>query len=207
MHFIHVLPDDVIQLRSWTIYDLIDDWIINYSISPGRQIIFFLLSICGIAGIMVWVTMQMTEFPSLSIGFYVFIQIVSLAVTITIHELCHASVILYYGGRPRFGAKWMRGLGPVVYATTRGYFTVYAYRRIAAAPLVIISVLCIVGLFLGIGWWVIVPFIFNSIGAGGDLLSLRALKRYPLDYLIEDTEDGFTAYGNTLSEIVSLNDN
>ncbi len=207
MHFYRTLPDNMVEVRSWTIYDLIDDWVLHSPISPGRQIFFYLISIAGIAGIMVWVTMQMSPFPSLSIGLYVFIQVVLLLSTITIHELCHALVIMHYGGRPRFGAKWMKELGPVVYATTRGFLTVHAYRRIAAAPLIIISLLCVIGLFFGIGWWLIVPFVFNAIGAGGDLLSLRVLKRYPEHYLIKDTEDGFTAFKGTVIEHVNFNSN
>lgn len=183
------------MIRSWTVYQLVDDWILRSVINPGMQITLSLLTVVVIAGAMTWLTMETTAFPAISPGGYAAIQFVLLFVTIVIHELCHAAVILYFGGKPRFGAKWLKGLGPVVYATSDGYFSVPAYRRIAAAPLVIISGLCFTGIFFGIGWWLIIPFIFNAIGAGGDILSLRVLHRYPEWYVIEDTQDGFTAYG------------
>jgi len=204
MHFKQVLPNQTEELRAWSIYDLVDDWILHTAVRPGRQILLYVLCIAGVTGIMVWLTSQITSFPALSIGLYVVIQVGMLFVTITLHELCHAFMIVYYGGTPRFGAKWMKDLGPVVYATTNGYLTVYAYRHIAAAPLIIISILCMVGILFGFGWWVIIPFIFNALGAGGDLLSLRVLKRYPDNYLIQDTEDGFTVYRDQYSEKIGL---
>jgi len=195
MHYYRTLPDGVEMIRAWTIYELVDDWLLRSTMKPGKQIVLSLLTIAGIAGLMTWITLQTTTFPALSIGGYVAIQFMLLFLTIVIHELSHALLILYYGGKPRFGAKWLKNLGPVVYATTNGFFSVHAYRRIAAAPLIIITGLCFTGIFFGIGWWLIVPFIFNAIGAGGDLLSLRVLNRYPSFYLIEDTQDGFTTYG------------
>lgn len=194
-------------IQSWTIYDLVDDWIHHSSIKPGNQILLFLLFVITTAGLMVWLTMQLSSFPPISIGVYVIMQPILLLVTIVFHELCHAYLILYYGGRPQFGWKWMKGLGPVLFATTKGYYTVQAYRRIAAAPLVTISIFCFVGIFFGIGWWLILPFVFNAIGAGGDLLSLRVLKRYPTKYLIEDTQDGFTVYSSGSGNNVSFSSN
>lgn len=200
MHFYGRLPEEAGLVRSWSIYDLVDDWIVRSSVKPEHQILFFLVCIAGAAGVMIWITKDLTSFPEMPLGIYIVLQVVLLFVTIAVHELCHALMILYYGGRPGFGAKWMKGLGPVVYATTKGFFTVHAYRRIAAAPLIIISVMCMIGVFFGAGWWLLVPFIFNAVGAGGDLLSLRVLKRYPSDFIIEDTQDGFSAYKNMISE-------
>lgn len=148
---------------------------------------------------MLGITMQMRPFPAIPVGIILVLQMFSLIITVAVHELCHALVIIAYGGNPEFGWKWMKGLGPVVYATTDGYYTVRAYRQIAAAPLLMISLICTIGVVFGLGWWLIVPFAFNAIGAGGDLLSLRVLHRYRADYLIEDTQDGFQIYSNTIN--------
>lgn len=182
------------EIGSWTIYDLVDDWIRHSSIKPPRQLFVFFTLLSGFALLMLGVTMQITPFPAIPIGIILIIQLLSLLITVVVHEIWHAVFIIAYGGHPKFGWKWMKGLGPVVYATTDGYYSVRAYRHIAAAPLVIISLICIIGMFFGLGWWLIVPFVFNAIGAGGDLLSLRTLQRYPADYLIEDTQDGFKVY-------------
>lgn len=202
MHFYGRLPEEYVFVRSWTIYDLVDDWILHSTEKPGRQIIFYLFGVACIAALMVWGSGNIVSFPDIGAGTYILINIVLLFITIVVHEIAHALVIIYYGGSPRFGAKWLRGLGPVVYVTTDGLFTVHAYKRVAAAPLVIISIACVFGVFLGIGWWLIVPFVFNAIGAGGDLLSLRVLQRYPTEYLIKDTKDGFDAYKIQMHESI-----
>lgn len=207
MYYYRSLPDGTAAVQSWTIYDLVDDWILHSSIKPGNQILIFLLLVMTTAGTMIWIAMQYSQFPPVPVGAYIVMQPILLVVTIVMHELCHAYLILYYGGRPRFGWKWLKGLGPVIFATTKGYYSVRAYRRIAAAPLVAISFFCLAGSFFGIGWWLIFPFLFNAIGAGGDLLSLRVLKRYPPDFLIEDTEDGFTVYRSGSGNEVSLSSN
>jgi hypothetical protein len=194
MHFHRSLPVGFRVVRSWSIYELLDDWILYSSSKSGRQIVAYVLFILVIAGFMTWITLERFPFPAISGVMYAVIQVALLFITVAIHELCHALVIYYYGGYPRFGAKWMKGLGPVMYVTAHGYFTVHAYRRIAISPLVIVSGLCFLTVSTGMGWWVIVPFVFNAVGAGGDILSLRVLKRYPSGYLIEDTQDGFTAY-------------
>jgi hypothetical protein len=194
MHFYRSLPVGFQAVRSWSIYDLVDDWILYSSSKPGRQIAAYVLLILGIAGFMTWITIARSAFPMTSGIAYATLVLASLFITIAIHELCHALVIYYYGGHARFGAKWMKGLGPVIYVTAHGYFTVHAYRYVALAPLVIVSGVCFLTVVVGMGWWAIVPFVFNAIGAGGDILSLRVLKRYPSGYLIEDTQDGFTVY-------------
>jgi hypothetical protein len=199
MHFFRTQPEGMLEIGSWTIYDLVDDWIRHSSIKPGRQLFLFLSLFSGFALLMLGITMQIASFPAIPIGIYIIIQLFSLVITIVLHELCHALFIIAYGGRPMFGWKWMRGIGPVVYATTDGYYNVCAYRHIAAAPLAMISLICIIGVVFGLGWWLIIPFIFNAFGAGGDLLSLRVLQRYPADYLIEDTQDGFKVYRNTVN--------
>jgi hypothetical protein len=94
----------------------------------------------------------------------------------------------------------MNGLGPVVYVTTGGYYSLSAYKNIAAAPIVILSILSVIFVFSGYGWWVFIPFVFNAVGAAGDLLSLRVLHPLPAYYLIEDTKDGFNVYATTSHE-------
>lgn len=195
MSYYRELPSDAEKIRSWSIYDLVDDWVSRSEVNPSHQLVVFFGILLSFIGVMLWWTIWVTSFPSIAVIAYIVSQVGLLVATIVTHELCHAAVIVYYGGVPRFGAKFMEGLGPVVYVTTGGYFTVNAYRNITAAPLLSLSVICFVGVFLGLGWWMLVPFFFNSIGAGGDLLSLRVLRRYPRHYLVEDTRDGFVVYG------------
>jgi hypothetical protein len=181
-------------VKSWTVYDLIENWVSQTRFRPGFQILLYLLVILTIGLLTALVSARLSAFPSVSFGTFVVLQLSFLSVTIVLHELCHGLLIKFYGGIPTFGVKWMNGIGPVIYATTAGYYRISAYRNITAAPLILLSTLSIIVIFTGYGWWVLIPFLFNAIGSGGDMLSLRVLRQYPGYYFIEDTKDGFTVY-------------
>ncbi len=187
-------PEGTVLIERWTIYALIDAWISESRIKPAHQLFFFLLLTLCIAGAMVLITLPIAAFPSIPIFLFILIQAAIIVPTILLHELCHGIVILLYGGSPRYGYKWLNGLGPVVYATTEGFFPIIAYKHIASAPLIIVSGVCLILVLLGYGWWVIFPFIFNAVGSGGDLLGLRVLGKFRGSYFVEDTQDGFNIY-------------
>jgi hypothetical protein len=184
-------------VKSWTIYDLVEDWVSQTRLRPGFQVLLYLLIILTIGLLTALISAWLSAFPSVSFGTFVVLQLSFLLLTIVLHELCHGLLIKFYGGIPTFGMKWMNGIGPVMYATTAGYYRISAYKNIAAAPLIMLSTLSIMIISAGYGWWVLIPFIFNAIGSGGDLLSLRVLRKYPVHYYIKDTKDGFTVYEPT----------
>jgi len=113
--------------------------------------------------------------------------------TIVLHELLHGLAMRIFGARPEYGVLPAHLM---FYATARGY----AFRRNAClvvemAPLVLLSVLAVLGLFIlqGTIW---VPLLtvcaaLNASGAAADLWMISKILRYATTSYIVDEKDGF----------------
>lgn len=124
---------------------------------------------------------------------WLLINIVSYIVILPIHEAIHALAILFWGGRPYFGAK----LPLALYCGARAQlFSRRQYTAIALAPLVVITVL---GLILiawqpGLAAYVQLALSGNFAGAAGDVLVVSRMHTLPQNALLEDTETGYRAW-------------
>ncbi len=113
--------------------------------------------------------------------------------TIILHELLHGLAMRMGGARPQYGV-WPAHL--MFFATARGY----AFRRNAClmvemAPLVVLSFLAILGMFIlqGTIWapLLTVCAAMNVGGAAADLWMISKVLRYSTTSYIVDERDGF----------------
>lgn len=114
-------------------------------------------------------------------------------IILPIHELIHGLCILFWGGRPHFGAR----LPLVLYCGARAQlFRRAHYLVVALAPLCVLTLLGIVVTLLSPGFaaYLLLAFVGNFSGAAGDLLVAWRVARLPAGSLIEDTETGYTAW-------------
>lgn len=114
------------------------------------------------------------------------------AVMVVLHELVHGLAMSIFGARPQYGVIW-RML--VFYATAPGYgFRRNAYVAVALAPLVLISALSVLAMWLLHGTnWVALPALIgalNGAGAAGDLWMAGVVLRYPSQVYVVDERDG-----------------
>ena len=117
--------------------------------------------------------------------------------TLVLHELTHGVVMQMFGAKPRYGVLWKQAM---FYATTPGY----AYRRndyllVTLAPLFILSILVILGMWLAQGnaFWVALLAIcgaINAIGAIGDLWIAIIVLRYSPTAYVMDERDGVRVF-------------
>ena len=122
--------------------------------------------------------------------------LVGTLLTLILHELTHGVVMQMFGAKPRYGVLWKQAM---FYATTPGY----AYRRndyllIALAPLFILSILVILGMWLMQGTlWVALLAIcgtINASGAIGDILIAIIVLRYTSTAFVMDERDGVCVF-------------
>ncbi len=122
----------------------------------------------------------------------VILAIVSIVLTIILHELVHGITMRALGARPQYGVMWDKLM---FYATSPGH----AYRRagyiaVALAPLLALSVVAVLGmmLFAGSAWVVLLALCatMNASGAIGDLWILTVVLRYPSHAYVVDERDG-----------------
>ena len=122
--------------------------------------------------------------------------VVGTLLTLVLHELTHGVVMRMFGAKPRYGVLWKQAM---FYATTPGY----AYRRndyllITLAPLSILSVLVILGIWLMQGTlWVALLGIcgaINAAGAIGDLWIAIIVLRYTSTAYVIDERDGVRVF-------------
>ena len=122
--------------------------------------------------------------------------IVGTLLTLFLHELTHGVVMRMFGAKPRYGVLWKQAM---FYATTPGY----AYRRndyllVTLAPLFILSILVILGMWLMQGTlWVALLAIcgtINASGAIGDLWIAIIVLRYAPTAHVMDERDGVRVF-------------
>jgi len=116
--------------------------------------------------------------------------------TLVLHELTHGVVMQIFGAKPHYGVLWKQAM---FYATTPGY----AYRRnnyllITLAPLFILSILVILGMWLmqGTLWVALLAMCgtINAAGAIGDLwIAIIVLWYAPTAYVM-DERDGVRVF-------------
>jgi hypothetical protein len=185
-----LLPDGYEEVLYWTITENIK-----------RAIFLQILSIplCVFSGLVFFgLAFRLGELPpSLTFGLgEIGITIVTIVITIVLHELAHGLAMQRFGAHPRYGVLWKQGM---FYATAPGYaFRRNDYIQIALAPFVLLSVLAMLGIWLLSGtFWVAllaIGGIMNATGAVGDLWITAIVLRYPVTAYVIDEKDGIRVF-------------
>lgn len=121
------------------------------------------------------------------------INILGYFIILPIHEAIHALTILFWGGRPHFGAKLPLAL---FCGARQQIFPRNHYIVIALAPLVVISVAGIILTLLvpGLAIYALFAIAGNLSGAAGDIVVVQQLCHLSRNILVEDTETGYCAW-------------
>jgi hypothetical protein len=177
---------DYQQVLHWTVKD-----------KPARAILLQLLAIplfilLGLAFSILAITIgKLPENIKLGLP-EMGVCLAGIVATIVLHELVHGLTMQRCGTRPQYGVLWKQLM---FYATSPGYgFRRNSYILVALAPLVGLSCLAILGMFLlqGTGWVALLTLCaaINGSGALGDLWLVSIVLRYPRKACIVDERDG-----------------
>jgi hypothetical protein len=117
-------------------------------------------------------------------------------ITIVLHEWLHGITMKIFGAKPQYGIKWKQLL---FYATCPGHaFHRNQYVAVALAPLVVLSLLFVLGIWLlsGTGWVALLGIcgVLNASGAIGDIWMSGIALRYPTAAYIVDEQDGMRVF-------------
>jgi hypothetical protein len=151
--------------------------------------VFILLGIAfSILAIHIGKLPDILKFGILEIG----ICLAGILATIVLHEMVHGLTMRWCGARPQYGLLWKQLM---FYATSPGYgFRRNSYILVSLAPLVGLSCLAILGMFLmqGTNWVALLTLcaVINGSGALGDLWLVSIVLRYPKITYIVDERDG-----------------
>lgn len=121
------------------------------------------------------------------------INVVSYILILPVHELIHAAVFTFWGGKPYFGTKMPYAL----YCGARQQlFRRNQYLVVGLAPFVAITLAGIIFTLVSpaLASYIIFAIVGNVSGAAGDLLVAWRLLRLPPSILVEDTEAGYRAW-------------
>jgi hypothetical protein len=122
--------------------------------------------------------------------------LLAILLTFILHEAVHGLIMRALGARPRYGILWKSAM---LYATSPGF----SYRRnnyvvISLAPLVVLSALVVLGMWLMQGTlWVALLAVcgaFNASGAIGDVWISTIVLRYAPTARIVDERDGIRVF-------------
>lgn len=131
--------------------------------------------------------------------------IVVLISTFLLHEWAHGLAIRWFGHRPRYGFKPLKG---VLYATADGaYFWRNQFIAVALAPLVGLSVVYLAGMLWvspEVGVVLMLAATLNATGAIGDIWSVVVVIRYPPTAIVQDLEDALRVFTEAPSGLDGL---
>ena len=134
---------------------------------------------------------------SVFLAFPIFVGII--AATMILHEAIHGLVFLVLGGKPRFGAKFIGGFFPVVYASAIGpLLSRNHYLLVGLAPfLALTPFFLLTGILVrddGVALIALTAMAMNIAGSTGDFIVARKVRQLGGTTLFEDTADGFNWY-------------
>lgn len=184
------LPDGYQEVLYWRITG-----------EPGRVIalnIVGILLFIGFGSLFSTLAIRVGKLPaSFDFGLVELVMIiVGILLALIVHELTHGMVMQMFGAKPRYGALWKQMM---FYATAPGFsFTRNNYIVIALAPLIFISILVVLGMWLlqGTLWVALLGIcgIMNASGAVGDMWITMLVLRYPVTAYIMDERDGVRVF-------------
>jgi len=111
------------------------------------------------------------------------------------HEACHGLAIAVTGARPRYGAKLVQRLLPVLFTTTPpGHWMTrgqYAFVILAPTVLVNLAGIALMSPPTVLRYLMVFPIAMHLGGCIGDWWILAEVLRLPADARLEDNEEGF----------------
>lgn len=114
---------------------------------------------------------------------------------LAMHELCHGLAYRVFGAKPRYGVNLRKF---VAYASAENYYiSRNAYVVVALAPLVLLSLLTVIGIALTGGTVRLIVVLLGAANAGGaigDLWFTWVCVRLPTSLLVRDHGDGAELY-------------
>jgi hypothetical protein len=123
------------------------------------------------------------------------VVVISFVGMLVAHELFHGLAFRLFGVRPRYGINLSKG---VAYASGENYYVARdAYLVVALAPLVCISIMCILLMLLTDGETRNIVGLVGAAnvgGAVGDLWFVLMCLRYPRNLLVRDYGEGAELY-------------
>ncbi|MEP7133862.1 MAG: DUF3267 domain-containing protein [Chloroflexota bacterium] len=184
------LPDDYQEVLHWTITE-----------NPVRVIILQVLSIplfIILGLIFLQMAISLGRLPSrIQFGLVESgIALGGILLTLVFHELTHGLVMKIFGAKPSYGILWKQAM---FYATTPGFaYQRNSYLQIALAPLIALSSLSVLGMWLmgGTAWVAFCALcgVINASGAIGDLWMTIIVLRYPVSAYVMDERDGIRIF-------------
>lgn len=186
------VPGSFQQVFRWKLSD-VPSWVTKTQL---MSFCLFFLSVIPLMIIALWNGESSGSFriDFRDIGIF-FAAFASWPAMIVLHELVHGLTMRVFGARPQYGARLKQLL---FYATAPGYaFRRNAYIITLLTPLVLLSILTILGIFIlqGTAWAILLAFCaaFNIAGAIGDLAMALKVLRFSEKACIVDEKDGFRA--------------
>ncbi|MHB8597260.1 MAG: DUF3267 domain-containing protein [Ktedonobacteraceae bacterium] len=124
---------------------------------------------------------------------WIVLNIIAYIVILPVHEAIHGLAFLLWGGKPYFGAKLPFAL---YCGAKQQLFRRNQYLVVGLAPLVILTLAAIVLTLAlpGLASYVLFGTLGNFSGAAGDVWVAQRLWKQPSHILVEDTQDGYTAW-------------
>jgi hypothetical protein len=184
------LPDDYQEVLYWRITG-----------EPGRVIalnIVGILLFIGFGSLFSTLASRLGRLPaSFDFGWVELIMIIAgILLALIVHEWMHGMAMQMFGAKPRYGALWKQMM---FYATASGFaFARNNYIVIALAPLISISILVVLGMWLlqGTLWVALLGIcgIMNASGAVGDMWITALVLRYPVTAYVMDERDGVRVF-------------
>ncbi|RPJ29296.1 MAG: DUF3267 domain-containing protein [Chloroflexi bacterium] len=183
------LPNDYQEVLSWKVTE-----------KPIRAIALNILSVllCVIFGLVFsGLAVSLGKLGEFRFGLSeIGLVFIGLLITLVLHELTHGLVMQIFGAKPKYGVIWK---GLMFYATSPEYaFHRNNYAVIALAPLIFISILVVLGMWLlqGTLWVVLLGIcgILNASGAVGDIWITFIVLRYPNTAYVIDERDGIRVF-------------
>lgn len=131
------------------------------------------------------------SFPAIVL--WIFLNILAYIVILPLHEAIHGLAFLLWGGKPYFGTKLPFAL---YCGAKQQLFRRNQYLVVGLAPLVVITLAAIVLTLAapGLASYVLFGTVGNFSGAAGDVWVAQRLWKQPSHILVEDTQDGYTAW-------------
>ena len=129
---------------------------------------------------------------------WLIVNIIGYILILPIHEIIHALVFAFWGGKPYFGTK----LPFALYCGAKSQlFRRNQYLVVGLAPLVVITLAGIVFTLYApaLASYTLFATIGNVSGAAGDVWTVKRLLQYPKTALVEDTETGYRIWEITPS--------
>jgi hypothetical protein len=185
------LPPNHHEVLYWRITD-----------KPSRAIFLQIISVPLFvlwSGIFYQLAIRLGRLPAsfkIQFGPDLLIALFGIIMTLVLHEFMHGITMQVFGAHPQYGVLWKQLM---FYATSPGY--VYPrgqFLAIALAPLVLLSLLAVLGMLLLAGSNMVIVLsllaAINAAGAIGDLWIVTIVLRYPSYAYIMDERDGIRVF-------------